>query len=212
MRNKQFRLSYILVIILIGGLVVGLGFTNFSRKVPKDVYQVYLEGKVIGIIDDDKEFDNYINNKEEAIKEKYGVDKVYMPKEVNIKPITLYEPVINSYEEVYQKIVKMEQFTINGTIVTIKNEDVLDYETKYIYVLNKDIFDGAIDNLIRSFVDEEEYEAYMAGRQKAIVDTGSIINDIDIDNINFKNMVLKILKLRHTLFFSQNLIRKRILN
>ena len=188
MQNKQFRLSYIIVIILIGGLVFGLGFTNFSRKVPRDVYQVYIEGKVIGIIDDDKEFDNYINKKEEAIKEKYGVDKVYMPKGVNIKSVTLYDPIINSYEEVYQEIVKMEQFTINGTIVTIKNDDVDDYETKYIYVLNKDIFDDAIDNLIRSFVNEEEYEAYMDGRQKEIVDTGSIINDIDIDeDITYKS-------------------------
>ena len=57
MRNKQFRLSYILVIILIGGLVFGLGFNDFSRKVPLDVYQVYIEGRVVGIIDDDKKFD-----------------------------------------------------------------------------------------------------------------------------------------------------------
>ena len=193
MQNRQFRLSYIIVIILIGVLVFGLGFTSYSRRVPVSVYQVYIDGEKIGIIKDDKKFDEYINGKEESIKKKYKVDKVYMPNGVTIKAVTMYNPKIDTDEEIYQKIVKMKQFTIKGTVITIDNEEQADYETKYIYTLNKDIFDQAIDELIRSFVNEEDYDAYMASSQKEIVDTGSIINDIDIrETITYKNAYISI--------------------
>ena len=68
MQNKQFRLSYLVVIILIGVLVCYLGFTSYRRNVPRDLYQVYVDGKVIGIIESEEDFDNYINKKQEDIK------------------------------------------------------------------------------------------------------------------------------------------------
>ena len=193
MQNKQFRLSYIIVIVLIGALVFGLGFTNYSRNVPRDVYQVYIDGQVVGIVADDKDFDEYINQKEDAIKKKYGVDKVYMPNGVTIKAVTTYNSNIDTNEEIYRRIVKLKQFTIMGTIITIDNEEQEDYEKKYIYTLNKEIFDKAVDGLVRSFVDEEKYEAYLESSQKEIVDTGSIINDVDIDeDITYRTAYISI--------------------
>ena len=193
MRNRQFKLSYVIVIILIGALVFGLGFTSYRRRVPQEIYQVYIDGKVVGFVEDDKAFDEYINQKEDAIKKKYGVDKVYMPNGVTIKAVTTYNSNIDTNEEIYQRIVKLKQFTILGTVIKISNEEQEDYEDKYIYTLNKDIFDKAVDGLIRSFVDEEDYEAYMANAQKEIVDTGSIINDIDIDeDITYKTAYISI--------------------
>ena len=193
MQNKQFRLSYILVIILIGVLVFYLGITSYSRMVPKNVYQVYIDGRVIGTILDDEEFEDYINKKEEAIKKKYGVDKVYMPNGVTIKAVTTYFSNIDTNEEIFNKIVKLKQFTIKGVVITINNEEIDDYKPKYIYTLNKEIFDEAVDELIRSFVNEEEYVAYMAGEQKEIVDTGRIIDDVDIkENITYKSAYISI--------------------
>ena len=193
MQIKQFRLSYIIVIILIGVLVFGLGFTSYSRRVPVRVYQVYIDGEKIGIVKDDKEFDVYINKKQEDIKKKYKVDKVYMPNGVNIKSVTMYNPKIDSNEEIYQRIVNMKQFTIKGTVITINDKEQEGYEAKYIYTLNKDIFDKAIDELIRSFIDEEKYESYLDSSQKEIDDTGSIINDVDIrEDITYKTAYISI--------------------
>lgn len=193
MRNKQFRLSYVIVIILIGVLVFGLGFTSYRRNVPEEVYQVYIDGQLIGTVKNEEEFDEYINQKQDTIKKKYGVDKVYMPKGVTIKAVTTYSSKINTNEEIYQRIVNLKQFTIKGTIITISNEEVKDYETKYIYTLNKEIFDDAVTELIQSFVDEDEYEAYMNGTQKEITDTGSIIKNIDIDeDITYKKAYISI--------------------
>lgn len=193
LQNNKFRMSYIIVIILIGLLVCGLGFTNFQRKVPNHFYQVYMDGELLGTIKDETEFNNYINKKEEAIKKKYGVDKVYMPNGVTIKSVTTYTSKINTNEEIYQKIVKLKQFTIKGVTITIDNEEVENYEKKYIYVLNKEIFDSAVTELIKSFVDTEDYDSYMNSTQPAITDTGSIINNIEIDeDITYKTSYISI--------------------
>lgn len=181
MLNSKFRVSYVIVIILLGICIFGLGFTNYNNRVAVDVYKVYVDGEVIGALKDKDSFDDYINKKEEAIKEKYGVDKLYMPNGVTIKKVTTYDSKVDSNSEIYEKIVELEQFTIKGTIIKISKSDDEDYETKYIYTLNKSIFDEAVVSLIKSFVDDEDYENYMAGSQKDIVDTGSVIKDIDID-------------------------------
>lgn len=178
---SKFRISYILAIIIISVLVFCLGFTVNNKNNPIDVYKVYIDGEIIGTVKDKEEFDSFINKKEETIKKKYGVNKVYMPDGVTIKKVTTYDENVDSNEEVYEKIVKLKQFTIEGVVITIKNKEVENYQTKYIYTLNKDIFDEAIVELIKSFVDEEDYNDYMKSEQEEIVDTGSIIRDIDID-------------------------------
>ena len=100
MQNKQFRLSYFIVIILIGVLVFGLGFTACNKKAPSKVYQINLDGQVLGVVSDKNTFEKYINQKEEAIMKKYGVDKVYMPNGVTIKAVTTYNSRVDSDEEV----------------------------------------------------------------------------------------------------------------
>ena len=50
MPDSRFRASYILVIILIGILVFSLGFTHYSTKNPQNVYQIYIDGEIIGTV------------------------------------------------------------------------------------------------------------------------------------------------------------------
>ena len=108
MANNKFRISYILVIIIISILVFCLGFTVNNKNNPIDVYKVYIDGEIIGTVKDKEEFDSFINKKEETIKKKYGVNKVYMPDGVTIKKVTTYDKNVDSNEEVYEKIVKLK--------------------------------------------------------------------------------------------------------
>ena len=193
MPDSHFRASYVLVTILIGILVFALGFTHYSTKNPQNVYQIYIDGEIIGTVESKKDFEEFINKKEESIKKKYGVKKVEVPNGVMIKEVTTYNKNIDSNEEVYKRIVKKKQFTIKGVAITIKNKNEKNYKTKYIYVLNKKIFDDAITQLIKSFVNEDDYKSYMESTQKEIVDTGTIIKDISIDeDITYKSSYLSI--------------------
>ena len=187
MADNHFRLSYILVIILLAILVFALGFTHYSTKNPQNVYQIYIDGEIIGTVESKTDFEEFINKKEESIKKKYDVKKVEVPNGVMIKEVTTYNKNIDSNEEVYKRIVKKKQFTIKGVAITIKNKKEKNYKTKYIYVLNKKIFDDAITQLIKSFVNEDDYKSYMESTQKEIVDTGKVIKDISIaEDITYK--------------------------
>ena len=50
-----------------------------------EVYRVYLNGKSLGIVESKEELEKYINQEQQQIKQKYGVDKVYRPKDLEIK-------------------------------------------------------------------------------------------------------------------------------
>ena len=190
MQNNQFRISYVIVILLVGAMAFYLGFPHHYKQVPESIYQVYIDGEVIGVVKKQKNLEVYINQKEEAIKKKYKVNKVYMPNGVEIKKVKTYTKKIDTNEEIYQKIVKKKQFTIKGTIITIKKDNE---KEKIIYTLNKKIFSDAVVELIKSFVTDDEYEAYMNSSQKEIVDTGSIIRNIDInENITYKSAYISI--------------------
>lgn len=192
MLSNGYRISYIIVIVLVGVIAFFLGFHSYSDKVPSSLYQVYVDGEVIGIVKDENEFDDFINKKEEAIKSKYGVNKVYLPEGVVIKPVTTYSDRVLSNNDVYKRIVEKNQFTIKGTIITIKKKDSKD-KPIYIYTLNKKIFDDALVELIKSFVSDEDYKKYMESTQKEIVDTGSIIRNIGIEEeITYKSAYISI--------------------
>ena len=192
MGNKFFRISYVIVILLVGMLSFYLGFVHYNNKVPSSLYYVYFDGEKIGTVGDDDSLEEYINKQEDAIKKKYGVDKVYMPNGVAIKPVTTYSHHIDSDADVYHRIIKKEQFTIKGTVITIKKKGSKN-KPVYIYTVSKKVFDDALVELIKSFVDDTEYENYMNSTQKEIVDTGSIIRDIDIEEeISYKTAYIPI--------------------
>ena len=82
MLNKGFRISYIIVIILVGAISFYLGFVPKKERILSSFYQVYVDGEIVGMVKDYDSLSEYINQKEEKIKEKYLVNKVYMPKEI----------------------------------------------------------------------------------------------------------------------------------
>ena len=193
MLNNSFRISYIISTLLIAIILFFLGFTNYHSNEPISVYNVYLKGRIIGVVKDKDSFENYINNKENSIKKKYGVDKVYMPNGVVVKKMITYDNNIDSNEEVYKKIIKLKQFTIKGTVVTINYPNDKTKKPLNLYVLNKEIFDSSLEELIKSFVDSEKYKNYMESTQKEIVDTGDIIKNIDIsEKITYRNTYVSI--------------------
>ena len=195
MANNNFRISYFIVILILGILSFCLGFTNHNYNEPNLVYNVYLDGKVIGTISDKDSFEQYINAKEDAVKKKYKVDKVYMPNGVSIKKVYTYSNNIDSNDVIYNKLVNLKQFTIKGIVITLSNKKDKNYKNKYIYALNKDTFDKALESLIKSFVDDEEYDNYINSTQKQIVDTGSVIKNIDIiQSVTYKTSYISINK------------------
>lgn len=191
--NNKFSFGIIVVIVLSVLSIFLLGFKLTANKEPMEVYNVYLDGKKIGTVKSKEEFEDYINIQEEKLKEKYQVSKIYTPKGVEIKKVITYRDSYDTNEKIYNLLVKEQNFTVKGITINIEkdlseedDEIELQADQKFlnenkittINVTSKDIFDEAIVNIVKAFVDEKEYNAFMEGTQNPIVDTGSIIESI----------------------------------
>ena len=184
MGKRTIKTAITLLILCI--LPLTLGFSNPSRN-PRTLYHIYLKGKSIGLIKSKKELEEYINKKQQEIKNKYGVDKVYAPDDLDIVKEITYNTKVLSVEKVYKKIKKESPVTINGYIITIKDTDKKKSKKKKankqtIYVLDKKVFEESVDNTVKSFVSKEDYEAYKNNKQKKIKDVGKKIEKIYIKN------------------------------
>ncbi|MBQ6841371.1 MAG: M23 family metallopeptidase [Bacilli bacterium] len=178
MKAKEIIITTLLVI-----LVCGLFALNFlANKLilrADSIYRVYLDGNIIGYIEDDEELYNIINQRQREIKEKYGVDEVHPPENFEIVKSNSYNVTISSAEEIYAKVAKLDSFTIEGYIVTAENEEE---NTKVVInVLDKTIFDEAINNFVLAFIDQEDYTNYMNDTQPVIETTGKIIELVYFD-------------------------------
>ena len=183
--NKKWNFGLIVMVVVISFSIFLLGFTMNISNDPVICYTVYLDGKFIGIISSKEDFENFINTKEEELKNKYNVDTVHTPKGVEIKKNITYSPSISTNETIYNKIISNKKFTIQGYQITItsSNNDEDEENNKIIYVLSKDIFDKAVENTIRAFVDNEQYDKFLAGTQEEVKDNGSMIENIDLEEI-----------------------------
>ena len=199
MKKKKITFSIITTSLLIILSIFILGFKLTNNVSPKKVYAVYIDGEKIGCVKSAEEFENYINSQEEKLKEKYQVDKIYTPKGVEIKEEYTYKEKYVDNDAIYKKLVEKHSFTIRGTIVSIEKEiesddkDKKDDEEKkteniVINVTSKDIFDEAISDLVKAFIDEKEYNAFLESTQAPIVETGEIIENVYIkENITYKS-------------------------
>ena len=195
--NNKWGFGVIVSLIVISlGIFLLVFFKNVTIE-PQTVYTVYLDGRSIGNIVSKKSFEDYINVKEEELKNKYNVDTIYTPKGVEIKKNFTYDTSVNSDEQIYNKIIDNKKFTVKGyeikIVSKVKSEDSEENETKTtnIYVLSKEVFDDALDNTIKAFVDKDQYEKFLAGTQEEVKDSGSMIENIDVDDeITYKEALI----------------------
>ncbi len=184
--NRKGKILTFLVTTLVG-VLLAIGFvSNESYATPKSIYQVYLDGEKIGLIDSKEELYDLINQEQIEIKKEYNIEQVYPPKGFEIIKKNTYNENLSSSKEIYDAIKDEKQFTIQGYVITIKNL-VDGGEPTYIYVLDKSIFEKAIQNYIETFIGKERYEQYRTNTQPEIVSTGYIIERMVFqDNITIK--------------------------
>lgn len=145
------------------------------------IYQVYLDGEKIGLINSEDKLYDLINEEQGEIKKKYNVDQVYPPKGFQIIATNTYNNELSTIENVYDTIKDDKEFTIKGYTITIKSGEE-GVEPTYIYVIDKTIFEQAVENVVESFIGAERYEQYKNNTQPEIIDTGYII-----ENMYFKD-------------------------
>lgn len=179
---------YVILSLAISFFLVTLDFTEKTKE-PYEVYRVYLKGESLGLIESKDDLEKYIDKKQQSIKKKYDVKKVYVPDELDIIKEVTFDEKISTTKSIYEKIEDIEPFTIEGYEVTVKGLTKKNSEgkevtgkTKKIYMLDDKIFKSAVKNTVQSFITKEKYDLYKNNEQKEIKDTGTIIENIYIKN------------------------------
>ena len=170
-----------LLSILIGLFVFFVGVEVQSDSIPNQVFKVYLNNQVLGMIDSEEELLTLINLRQQEVKEKYRVDEVHPPRGLEIKKAFTFKPERKTAEEIYDLIQDDDPFTIGGYIVTLQyptEEDGDVKETHQINVLRKTDFEEAFRTVVKAFVGSSQYELFIEDNQPAIITTGSIIESI----------------------------------
>ena len=185
MNKKTVFITFICLIL--SSFVFFVGYKKMDN--PQELYRVYLKGETIGYIENKELLEKYIDDAQVSLKEKYDVDKVYAPNELDVIKEITYNQKISTEEEIYEKIKDKSPFTINGYKITIKGIDIVDEEQgeittedTIVYVLDKELFNEAVKNTVEVFVSEENYNNFVNNTQKEITDVGTIIEDIYIKN------------------------------
>lgn len=172
---KKILQIFISIISLI--IIIYLGFNYKSATNASSLYKVYLNDEVIGVINSKEQLEEYIDKKSNKYKEKYGVSKVYAPNGLQIKKISTYNEEISSIDEVYKKISQAASFTILGYEYNIKKEN----EITKIYTTEEEIFKTAVESTIKTFVGVDLYNLYKNEEQDEITTTGSIIENVYVE-------------------------------
>ncbi len=181
MKSKNIVITILLCLIVGVICFVQVSYKKASHKADS-YYRVYLKGEDIGLINSSEELYNLINKKQELIRSTYGVNNVYPPSDFEIVQTNTYDKTLSTVEEIYKKIEEVDNFTIKGYLITIKKPE--GEENITISVLDRKVFEQALDNFVSAFVDKKTYDDYINNKQEQIVDVGSII-----DKMYFKESI-----------------------
>lgn len=201
MNKKENPILGVIIAIIISFVITFLGTNDVfgNTKTPIEAYRVYLKGETLGLIKSEEELNNYINQKQQSIKEKYNVNQVYIPNDIKVVKDITYSNNLMTVDNIYNLINKQSPFTIKGYVVTIDKTNTTEYvddaqvesdekkqeDEKIIYVniLDKNLFEDSVMKTILSFISQEEYETFVNQEQKNLTGPGELIEDLYIEDI-----------------------------
>lgn len=203
MKNK-LSTPLTVFLIIVSGLSIFLGFRDYN-EIPIEVYQVSLNGEIIGLIKSKEDLDEHIDREQTELKEKYST-RVYAPDGLEVKKIYVYNPKISTTEEIYEYIKDKEPFTVKGYQITINKDE---NRQLTVNVLDKEMFTNAVDKVIKAFVDDDSYNNYINDTQSEIKTTGKIIESISLkEDIKIQE---KLISTDELIFIDENELNKYML-
>ena len=129
-KNKTSIYRIVFSTIILCSLIFLLGIDRRSYKdAPSVVYQVYLNGKTVGIIEDENELYDLIDKEQESLKKEYNVDKVYAPNDLQTTKLVTYSGEVDNVKDVYDKIKDGLNVRIEESLSDYKINDI--YNTLY---------------------------------------------------------------------------------
>lgn len=154
-------------------------------EVKKSAFQYCLDNEIYTLTESEiEEMRKYVNENQIYLSAK----TIYTPNGIDIKRINTYKNDVDQITDIYAKIVSKKNCTIAGYKFTIKSKTEKKKDLE-VYVTDNKLFSEAVDTLASIFTGNDEYKAYKEKTQNDIIDTGSIIENVYVDeDITYKAM------------------------
>ena len=163
MKKNKISFLSILIVILASALILTVGFSRYEKKSAKEVYRVYLNGESIGLIEDENELLNLIDERQEEIKNEFNVSRVYPPSGLKISKYMTYDEELSSASSIYEIVEEKGTFTILGYTVSIKSDEG---KVNTINILNKDDLEPALMDAVKAFIDPKKLNDFLNDNQE----------------------------------------------
>lgn len=193
MNKKEKFISIFITLILSLFAIIPSFKNNITTSIkPQRLFKVYLDGKEIGTISSKDKFKKYIDEDQKDVKEKLGIDLVYLPNNLNIEEYIGFESKLTDEKALYKSIKDKTPFTVKGSIITIKKpKEDGEFEIVKINVLREKDYIDAVENTIKTFINENDYNIFFDGNVSTNFELGSTIQDIYIEEESLKNVTIK---------------------
>ena len=179
MKLKDKVITTIICFIILIVYFIVSKYSVMVNKIDK-VFNVYLNGEVIGVINNKEELYNLIDQKQQGIKNKYLVNTVYPPNSLTVLEDYSYDAKIDSVENIYSKSENSDDFTVFGYEVKVTSNNTENKKDFSIYVLEKETFYDALKKFVLAFISEEDYDNYMSGKENELEGLGIIYKEMNI--------------------------------
>ncbi len=182
MKRKLNLLNITAIILSIMVVVFFISSNVKAYSSPVELYRVYIAGETIGYIEDKDELEKYINLSQKNLKEKYNTDKVYLPEDLDITKEITYNKKTMAIKDIYNKIVDLSSFTVEGYTVTIKPAEKSENKEEIkLYVLDDKLFIDSMESIVKIYVNEEAYKKFKNNEKVELVGN-NVVEDIYVNN------------------------------
>ena len=100
---SKFKKSLPVILSILISIII-IVITSFSSKADEsieEVYNVYLDGKLVGAVNSKSSLEKYIDKEQQELKDEFNVDKVYIPNGIDIEKCVTHNAKILSEKEIY---------------------------------------------------------------------------------------------------------------
>ena len=101
---SKFKKSLPVILSILISLIIILitSFSGEENESIKEVYNVYLDGKLVGAVNSKSSLEKYIDKEQQELKDEFNVDKVYIPNGIDIEKCVTHNAKILSEKEIYE--------------------------------------------------------------------------------------------------------------
>lgn len=192
--NKKEKVISIFITLIMSLFTIIPSFKNNITPTtnPSKLFKVYLDGEEIGVISSKERLSRYIDEDQKDLKDSLGVNLVYLPNNLNIEEYIGFEKELTDEKILYNNIKDKTPFTVKGAIITIKKpKEDGSFDIVKINVLREKDYVDAVENTIKTFINENEYNIFFDGNKSTNFDIGSTIEDIYVEEESLKNVTIK---------------------